>query len=152
MPVHDPSPWPAIRWGAVAIGAMAGLVVALLAFIFLGVTGLIAPGRGDIILLFIQFLSLVVAGYVGGRLSDAPEVHGGLAALLGALISGLISITNGGVAALVSSRSLSWPRCSAPPAASSPAGTSRASRPIANPVRSWNPYGISDMFPQERIR
>jgi hypothetical protein len=100
MPVHDPSPWPAIRWGAVAIGAMAGLVVALLAFIFLGVTGLIAPGRGDIILLFIQFLSLVVAGYVGGRLSAAPEVHGGLAALLGALISGLISITNGGVAVI----------------------------------------------------
>jgi hypothetical protein len=77
---------------------MAGLVVALLAYIFLGVTGLIAPGRGDIILLFIQFLSLVIAGYVGGRLSDAPEVHGGLAALLGALISGLISITGGDVA------------------------------------------------------
>ncbi len=98
MPERDPSPWPAIRWGAVAIGAMAGLVVALLAYIFLGVTGLIAPGRGDIILLFIQFLSLVIAGYVGGRLSDAPEVHGGLAALLGALISGLISITGGDVA------------------------------------------------------
>jgi len=89
--------WPAIRWGAIAVGAMAGLVVGLLAYIFLGVTGLVAPGRGEIILLFVQFLSLVVAGYVGGRLSDAPEVHGGLSALLGALVSGLISITGSDV-------------------------------------------------------
>lgn len=90
--------WPAIRWGAVAIGAMAGLVVALVAYIALGVTGAVAPGRGEILLLFVQFLSLVIAGYVGGRLSDAPEIHGGLAALLGALVSGLISITGGDVA------------------------------------------------------
>lgn len=73
---------------------MAGLVVALLAFIFLGVSGLIAPGRGEIILLFVQFLSLVIAGYVAGRLSDSPEVTGGLAALLSAFVSGLISITS----------------------------------------------------------
>jgi hypothetical protein len=85
---------PVIRWGPVAIGAMAGLVLALLAFIFLGVTGLVSPGRGDIFLLFNQFLSLVVAGYVGGRLSDWPEVHGGLSALLCALISGLISLSS----------------------------------------------------------
>jgi hypothetical protein len=88
------SPRPPIRWGAVAIGAMAGLVVALLAFILLGVAGLVAPGRGEVLLLFNQFFSLVVAGYVGGRLSDAPELNGGLAALLSALISGLISISN----------------------------------------------------------
>jgi hypothetical protein len=73
---------------------MAGLVLSLLTFIFLGVTGLIAPGRGDVFLLFNQFLSLVVAGYVGGRLSDSPELHGGLSALVGALISGLISLSN----------------------------------------------------------
>jgi hypothetical protein len=73
---------------------MAGLVVALLAFILLGVTGLIGPGSGDLILLFIQFLSLVAAGYVGGRLSAAPELHGGLAALLAALVTGLISISS----------------------------------------------------------
>ncbi len=85
---------PTIRWGAVAIGAMAGLVVALLSFIFLGISGIIAPGRGEILLLFIQFLSLVVAGYVAGRLSDAAEIHGGLAALLSAFISGLISVTS----------------------------------------------------------
>jgi len=77
---------------------MAGLVIALLAYIGLGVTGVVAPNRGEILLLFVQFLSLVVAGYVGGRLSDAPEIHGGLAALLGALVSGLISITGGDVA------------------------------------------------------
>ncbi len=73
---------------------MAGLVVALLAFIFLGISGLIAPGRGEIFLLFIQFLGLVVAGYVAGRLSDAAAIHGGLAALLSAFVSGLISITS----------------------------------------------------------
>lgn len=88
------SPLPSIRWGAVAIGAMAGLVVALLAFIFLVVSGLVAPDRGEIIFLFLQFLSLVVAGYVAGRLSDSAEVHGGLAALLSAFVSGLISLTS----------------------------------------------------------
>lgn len=83
-----------ISWGAVAIGAMAGLVVALLAFILLGISGIVAPGRGEILLLFVQFLALVVAGYVAGRLSVTPEVHGGLAGLLSALVSGLISITS----------------------------------------------------------
>lgn len=83
-----------MRWGAVAIGAMAGLVVALLAFIFLGISGLVAPGRGEIFLLFIQFLSLVVAGYVAGRLSDEPAIHGGIAALLSAFVSGLVSVTS----------------------------------------------------------
>ncbi len=88
------SPLPAIRWGAIAVGAMAGLVVALVAFILLAVSGLVAPDRGEILLLFIQFLALVVAGYVAGRLSDSPEVHGGLAALLSAFVSGLISLTS----------------------------------------------------------
>lgn len=83
-----------IRWGAVAIGAMAGLVVALLSFIVLGISGLVAPGRGEVALLFLQFLALVIAGYVAGRLSDMPEVHGGLAGLLAALVSGLISLSS----------------------------------------------------------
>lgn len=83
-----------IRWGAIAIGAMAGLVFALIAFIFLGISGLVAPDRGEIFLLFLQFLALVVAGYVAGRLADTPEVHGGLAGLLAALVSGLISLTS----------------------------------------------------------
>jgi len=73
---------------------MAGLVVALLAFIFLGISGIVAPDRGEIFLLFLQFLSLVVAGYVAGRLSESSEIHGGLAALLSAFVSGLISLTS----------------------------------------------------------
>ena len=85
---------PPIRWGAIAIGAMAGLVVALLSFIFLGITGIVSPDRGEIILLFLQFLALVVAGYVAGRLSDSPELHGGLAGLVAALVTGLISLTS----------------------------------------------------------
>jgi hypothetical protein len=77
---------------------MAGLVFALLAFIVLGITGIVAPDRGEIFLLFLQFLALVVAGYVAGRLSDAAEVHGGLAGLLAALVSGLISLSSSRVA------------------------------------------------------
>ena len=92
--MSEPRRLPPIRWGAVAIGAMAGLVVALLAFIFLGISGLVAPDRGEILLLFLQFFALVIAGYVAGRLSDNSEVHGGLAGLLAALVSGLISLTS----------------------------------------------------------
>lgn len=82
-----------IRWGAVAVGAMAGLVFGLLSFIMLGISGIVTADRGEIFLLFLQFLALVVAGYVAGRLSDAPEIHGGLSGLLAALVSGLISLT-----------------------------------------------------------
>jgi hypothetical protein len=73
---------------------MAGLVVALLAYILLGISGLVAPDRGEILLLFVLFLSLVAAGYVAGRLSPTPAIHGGLAALLSAFVSGVISITS----------------------------------------------------------
>lgn len=85
---------PPIRWGAIAVGAMAGLVFALLAFIILGISGIVAPDRGEIFLLFLEFLALVIAGYVAGRLSDTAELHGGLAGLLTALVSGLISLTS----------------------------------------------------------
>ena len=85
---------PPIRWGAVAVGGMAGTVFALLAFIFLGIAGLVSPDRGEIFLLFLEFLALVVAGYVAGRLSDSAEIHGGLAGLLTALITGLISLSS----------------------------------------------------------
>ena len=53
-----------------AVPVLAG--VALLSFIFLGVAGIISPDRGEIILLFLEFLALVVAGYLayeGFRLS-----------------------------------------------------------------------------------
>ena len=76
---------------------MAGLVAALLSFIVLGIAGVVSPDRGEIFLLFLEFLALVVAGYVAGRLADSPELHGGLAGLLAALVTGLISITSAGV-------------------------------------------------------
>lgn len=85
---------PHINWGAVTIGAMAGLTLALIAFIILGVSGVVAPNRGEILLLFLEFLALVVAGYVAGRLSDTPSLHGGLAGLLTALITGIVSLTS----------------------------------------------------------
>lgn len=73
---------------------MAGLVVALLSFIVLGISGIVTADRGEIFLLFLQFLALVIAGYVAGRLSDTAELHGGLAGLLAALVTGLISISS----------------------------------------------------------
>jgi hypothetical protein len=79
---------------------MAGTVVALLSFIFLGIAGLVSPERGEVFLLFLEFLALVIAGYVAGRLSDAPELHGGLAGLLTALLTGLISIISAPVPVL----------------------------------------------------
>ena len=85
---------PPIRWGAIAVGAMAGLVVALLSFIFLGISGIVTANRGEIFLLFLQFLALVIAGYVAGTLSDTAELHGGLAGLLAALVTGLISLSS----------------------------------------------------------
>jgi hypothetical protein len=69
---------------------MAGLVFGLIAFIVLGVSGIVSGGGGEIILLFLQFLSLVAAGYVAGRLSSHAEVHGGLAGLLTAAVSSAI--------------------------------------------------------------
>ena len=92
--MSESSPVRTLVWGAIAIGARAGLVVALLADILWGISGLVAPGRGEIILLFVLFLSLVAAGYVAGRLSPSPVIHGGLAALLSAFVSGVISITS----------------------------------------------------------
>ena len=85
---------PPIHWGAIVIGAMAGLVFGLIAFIILGVSGLVTRSRGEIFLLFLQFLSLVVAGYVAGRLSPNAEIQGGLAGLLTALVSGIISLAS----------------------------------------------------------
>jgi hypothetical protein len=91
-----------MRWGAIAVGAVAGLVVTLLAFIFLGVSGLVTVDRGQIWLLFMQFLALVVAGYVAGRLTGAPTIHGALAGVLTAVVSGIVSsrLSTIGVAAL----------------------------------------------------
>ncbi len=73
---------------------MAGTVVALLSFIFLGIAGVVSPDRGEVFLLFLEFLALVVAGYVAGRLSDSAELHGGLAGLLTAFVTGLVSLSS----------------------------------------------------------
>lgn len=80
-----------VQWGAIAVGSVAGLVVTLLAFILLGVTGLVTVDRGQIWLLFMQFLALVVAGYVAGRLTAGPVAHGAMAGILTAVVSGIVS-------------------------------------------------------------
>lgn len=75
---------------------MAGLGLALLVFIVLGITGLIEEGGSNMALVFVQFLSLLVAGYVAGRLSTrTPALDGGLAGLLVLFVSVGVSLAGG---------------------------------------------------------
>ena len=68
---------------------MAGLAAGLGSFIVLGLVGLTQV----VVLIFLQFLTLVVAGYVAGRFSlQAATVHGSLAGLLTFLVVGAVSI------------------------------------------------------------
>jgi hypothetical protein len=65
----------------VALGAMAGLGLALAAFLLLGITGAIDAG-GAVALAFLQFLAQFAGGYVAGRLAGHDGVlHGSLAAI-----------------------------------------------------------------------
>jgi hypothetical protein len=72
---------------------MAGLGAGLAAFLVLGIVGILGPDTGAVPLIFIEFLSLVLAGYVGGRFAPvAPLAHGGLSGLLLFLAIGAIAI------------------------------------------------------------
>lgn len=82
-----------INWGAVALGAMGGLGLALVAFLILGVTGVADATSGAAVLIFLQYTAQLVAGYVGGRLAGASRVvHGGLSGLLMAVIGAAIGL------------------------------------------------------------
>lgn len=75
---------------------MAGLGLALLAFVMLGIAGLVGDGGSNVALVFVQFLSLFVAGYVAGRLSaGTPALDGGLAGLLVFFVSVGVSVAGG---------------------------------------------------------
>lgn len=68
---------------------MAGLGAGLGLFIVLGIVGLTQL----IVLVFLQFLTLVVAGYVAGRFAHGPAtIDGSLAGLLAFLVIGVVAI------------------------------------------------------------
>lgn len=78
------------------LGTMAGLGLALLAFIVLGIAGMIRDDGASVALVFVQFLSLFVAGYVAGRLGHgAPTLDGGLSGLLVFFVSVGVSVAGG---------------------------------------------------------
>jgi hypothetical protein len=83
-------------WGAVAVGAMAGLGMAAVLVIVLTIAGSRGSPTGDAVLVFVQFLALVAAGYVAGRLApDVPVYHGGLAGIVVFTVSTTISLAGG---------------------------------------------------------
>ena len=72
---------------------MAGLGAGLIVFLVLGIVGIIGPDGNAVVLIFLQFLSLVVAGYVAGRFtSPNPLLNGGMAGLALFLVIAAISI------------------------------------------------------------
>ncbi len=83
----------AANWGAVALGAMTGLFVGIVAFVVLGVVGVTGPTSNPIPLILVQFGALVVGGFVAGRFGHrAPMAHGGLAGIAMFLVIGIVSI------------------------------------------------------------
>jgi hypothetical protein len=72
---------------------MAGIGAALLAFLFLGLTGLADAGSGAAALVFLQYLAQLAGGYLAGRLAPAARVfHGGMAGLLMAALGAAIGL------------------------------------------------------------
>jgi hypothetical protein len=86
-----------IGWGAIALGVMGGLGIALVAFLALGVTGLTDFRTGVAVLIFLQYSSQLVAGYLAGRLAVRARVfHGGLAGMIVAAVGAAIGLSAAG--------------------------------------------------------
>ena len=76
---------------------MAGFGLGLIAFLALGVTGLTDFQTGAAVLIFLQYTSQLVAGYLAGRLAIQSRVlHGGLAGMLVAAIGAAIGLSSSG--------------------------------------------------------
>lgn len=72
---------------------MAGLGFALFAFLILGIVGLVGRDKSEVPLIFVQYLGLLVAGFIGGRFSEGSGVlQGSIAAIMLFFVSVLISI------------------------------------------------------------
>lgn len=70
---------------------MAGLGLALTAFLVLGISGLTDYRAGAAVLIFLQYGAQLFAGYVAGRLSPEQRIaHGGVAGIVMAAIGATI--------------------------------------------------------------
>jgi len=70
---------------------MAGLGIGLALFLLLAIVGLAAA----VVLIFLQFATLVFAGYVAGRFSPGTAaLNGGLAALTAFLVVGALAVAS----------------------------------------------------------
>jgi len=68
---------------------MAGFGLSLVVFVILGLT----IGAGDVAQILLQYASLVVAGFVGGRFSGRERVlHGSMAAMLLFVVAACIAL------------------------------------------------------------
>ncbi len=62
---------------------MTGLAGALLLLLVMGITGVVDSRDDAIALIFLQFLGLVIAGYVAGRFAGRDHaLHGGYAGIV----------------------------------------------------------------------
>ena len=86
-----------LRWGALAIGVVAGLGVTAVAAIILFVFGVrpSSDARG-IPFIFIQFLGQLAAGYVAGTFAKPEVYHGSQAALLLFVVTTVLTLATGG--------------------------------------------------------
>ena len=89
----------AIRWGAILIGAIAGLGAAAVPAGLLLALGVADTGTlgGQAVLVTLGFVAQFVAGYLAARLATtARPVNGGLAAIALYAVVAMISMTAGG--------------------------------------------------------
>jgi len=81
------------NWGAIVLGAMTGLGAALMAFLILGITGMLDSSNAAIPAAFLQFLAQLLAGYVAARFAGRDTIiHGSFAALLLYLVGSMITL------------------------------------------------------------
>lgn len=82
-----------IVWGAVGLGAMTGLGLALALFLLLGATGVLTEDNAAIPLVFLQFLAQFGAGYLAGRFAGRDGIaHGSLAAIAIYLVGSTLTL------------------------------------------------------------
>ena len=76
---------------------MAGMGLALVAFLIIGVAGLADAAAGAAVLVFLQYTAQLAGGYIAGLLSGGGRVlHGGLAGILMAAVGTAIGMGFGG--------------------------------------------------------
>jgi hypothetical protein len=92
--------FPSLSGGALLMGAITALGFALCSYLLLGDLGLVTSEGGRGILVFVQYVSQLLAGYVAGRLAPAWRLfHGGVSALCLLVVTVAISVARDPVGA-----------------------------------------------------